>query len=310
MQKRGISPLIATILIIGFTIVLAAMVMQWGTTLLKGIQEQTGKQAELKIACTGISNLEIVPLSPSEIRLNNNNDIALEGFIFRSYIGDDIITTDIPIGIDKLGSRKFTIITDYSKGIPNKVGVFPKIRTSEGKIAICDSEITKDITTVPTKSGLDLTWASQLQLTQLRNVYKNGIVQDASTFNVNQFVVNLIQKTQTPVPGDGSSVSTLTGTLNVIDSASGNIVIPDTTFSAIINGDRLALSIIYRDTTSGTLTNYALAGSLVDTNADTQIDTSEGAIAIILKAETIGAAATLQALGFENVYAEYSGVAS
>ena len=316
MQKRGISPLIATILIIGFTIVLAAMVMQWGTTLLKGIQEQTGKTAELKITCTGISNLEIVPLSPSEIRLNNNNDVALEGFIFRSYVGDDIITTEIPMSIDKLGSRKFTILTNYNKGIPNKVGVFPKVMTSDGKIATCDSELTKDISTTPTKLGLDLTWASQLQLTQLKNAYKNGKPEPAPT-GLDSLIIKFDNPpgiTQTPVP-DGTSVSKLTGSISLIaindpaDPNDDSVIEQNVTFSGIVNGDRLAISVVYIDPINGVISNVGIAGSLIDTNADNKIDASEGALAVVFGGETVEAAAIIQAL-FKDAYAEYYGVAS
>ena len=40
-MKRGISPLIATVLIIGFTIVLAAVVIRWGGDFLTGTTEES-----------------------------------------------------------------------------------------------------------------------------------------------------------------------------------------------------------------------------------------------------------------------------
>ena len=40
-NKRGISPLIATVLLIGFTVALAAMVMTWGSGFIKKTTEQT-----------------------------------------------------------------------------------------------------------------------------------------------------------------------------------------------------------------------------------------------------------------------------
>ena len=46
MKKRGISPLIATVLIIGFTIVLAALVMQWGSGLFENIRAGSEERAE------------------------------------------------------------------------------------------------------------------------------------------------------------------------------------------------------------------------------------------------------------------------
>ena len=41
MKKRGISPLIATVLIIGFTIVLAAVVIQWGGFLVNKLKQDS-----------------------------------------------------------------------------------------------------------------------------------------------------------------------------------------------------------------------------------------------------------------------------
>ena len=37
MNKKGISPLIATVLILGFTVALAAIIMTWGTDFTKKI---------------------------------------------------------------------------------------------------------------------------------------------------------------------------------------------------------------------------------------------------------------------------------
>ncbi len=54
-NKKGISPLIATVLIIGFTIVLAALVITWGTKLFKGTVQDTQKTADFsKLCSTGI----------------------------------------------------------------------------------------------------------------------------------------------------------------------------------------------------------------------------------------------------------------
>ena len=41
MKKRGISPLIATVLIIGFTIVLAAAIFQWGGSLVNKLKQDS-----------------------------------------------------------------------------------------------------------------------------------------------------------------------------------------------------------------------------------------------------------------------------
>ena len=50
-NKRGISPLIATVLLIGFTIVLAAIVFKWGTLFTKQTTGSTDCQSQATIAC-------------------------------------------------------------------------------------------------------------------------------------------------------------------------------------------------------------------------------------------------------------------
>ncbi len=46
-SKKAISPLIASVLIIGFTIALAVMIMTWGVDLMSGITGSTANKAEL-----------------------------------------------------------------------------------------------------------------------------------------------------------------------------------------------------------------------------------------------------------------------
>lgn len=53
--KKGISPLIATVLLIGFTIVLAALVMRWGGTLFKTTTQTTGCESQGRLQCTSTS---------------------------------------------------------------------------------------------------------------------------------------------------------------------------------------------------------------------------------------------------------------
>lgn len=50
-NKRGISPLIATVLIIGFTVALAAVIMVWGQGFIKGMQEKTEAGADVQLIC-------------------------------------------------------------------------------------------------------------------------------------------------------------------------------------------------------------------------------------------------------------------
>jgi len=84
-NKKGISPLIATVLIIGFTIVLAALVITWGTKLFKSTVEQTGKTAEYSRICSTSVNIEYtasVSGSDTKIVASNKASQGVEGFLF------------------------------------------------------------------------------------------------------------------------------------------------------------------------------------------------------------------------------------
>jgi len=52
INKKGISPLIATVLLIGFTIVLAALVIRWGSELVSSLTQEQSCQNEATISCT------------------------------------------------------------------------------------------------------------------------------------------------------------------------------------------------------------------------------------------------------------------
>lgn len=53
-KKKGISPLIATVLIIGFTIVLAAVVMNWGGAFVRNLTEEQSKLTQTAVGCMQI----------------------------------------------------------------------------------------------------------------------------------------------------------------------------------------------------------------------------------------------------------------
>ncbi len=78
-NKRGISPLIATVLVIGFTIVLAAMVITWGTRLFQTTVEETEAESKFTLACTTGLKVDVVKrnladdFSTLSVTLKNTN---------------------------------------------------------------------------------------------------------------------------------------------------------------------------------------------------------------------------------------------
>ena len=67
-NKKGISPLIATVLLIGFTVALAGIVITWGSNFVKNITSGTEERTESTLACAGDLNFDrLVPSSMERI---------------------------------------------------------------------------------------------------------------------------------------------------------------------------------------------------------------------------------------------------
>ncbi len=148
--KKGVSPLIATVLVIGFTIVLAALVMQWGGGLFKGVQEDTAETSDFKIACsTKLVNLDVMAekvVDNVTVTLDNKNDFSdLSGIQIRLYneagkaLGAPVKDEgDIPPF--EVGE----VTLPFAAGA-KEVGVFPIVKV-KGKDKVCENEF---------KSGID-----------------------------------------------------------------------------------------------------------------------------------------------------------
>ena len=170
-SKKGISPLIATVLIIGFTIVLAALVIQWGGSLFKNIQEETGETSELNIACTELlTGLEVTP-TPGilnnrkyiDLVVDNTKNKEIAGFIFRVYNeGEtkvDVFDTtneedqgliglqgeEQEFSLEANNLKVYRLFYDNAEiPTPVKVGIKPIIKVGS-KLEPCSRETTKEI---------------------------------------------------------------------------------------------------------------------------------------------------------------------
>ncbi len=139
-NKKGISPLIATVLLIGFAVALAAVVMTWGGGFIRKTTEETGTTAEKTMMCARLDlRIEGYSCKGNKITLSNNNDIKVEKVVFRFFDinGNFIEEKESLRGIDPYG------INEYSPGFPGgsyKVQVIP---TLEGDVVCAETPIEK-----------------------------------------------------------------------------------------------------------------------------------------------------------------------
>ncbi|MEK6862082.1 MAG: archaellin/type IV pilin N-terminal domain-containing protein [Nanoarchaeota archaeon] len=74
MNKKGISPLIATVLLVGFTIVLAVVVVNWARNLTEGITSDVSCETEANSLCR---NMPTIPVVLSNVNPNNRTRIVI-----------------------------------------------------------------------------------------------------------------------------------------------------------------------------------------------------------------------------------------
>jgi len=155
-NKKGISPLIATVIIIGLTIVLAALVVTFGTNLVKKTTDETEKTSTISTACSDVAlklNLKSTLLNGTvNVNVDNSGSKKFEGLMFRVYnVGETPVDSyDTDVASDK-GTKIVTTDNDYtvspnlvktftltltSVTTPVKVGVKPKINIL-GKTEVC-----------------------------------------------------------------------------------------------------------------------------------------------------------------------------
>ena len=145
-MKKGISPLIATVLVIGFTIVLAAVIMQWGGSFVRGLTEKQAVQTELQTQCIDLT-FEITHVKLNETDGNWTFDVIsqvnkeIAGFIPRVLMDGEVISATLDpqelSGISPLGGKKYSLIQtspEIEEGATYQISLLPEIMINNQKM--------------------------------------------------------------------------------------------------------------------------------------------------------------------------------
>ncbi len=142
MKKRGISPLISTILIIGFTIVLAAFVIQWGLGSFQKYKESSDFESRVALACSDVNfkiNEACILFNTTNIVLENLGSGKIKGFLYRVKSDKGVSVTDSQNGLNEY-SQKTILDAGFDAlnlGTPKEIEIFPKILLDKKEV-ICD----------------------------------------------------------------------------------------------------------------------------------------------------------------------------
>ena len=152
-NKRGISPLMATVLLVAFSIALGAVVMSWGEDYIATNSEFTAGANELGAGCDRVSfsiiSVKGVPqvcYDPSAVQIfiENGQSIELANIQARLVGTDGIVQAEIfsePLA--PLNAIKTTFAYD-NIGFPLQLKIIPKINISNTEIFCADKAIVID----------------------------------------------------------------------------------------------------------------------------------------------------------------------
>ena len=144
MLKKGVSPLIATVLLIGFTIVIVTTVTLWNKTYVTELKQKQGSISSSKLDCLTDIAVTIKDLrisgSSFEVDVENlkqNVDSFL--FIVRGDKGQDSVEV-----LQSLSASEIKTLTGefniLQVGNPEAVDVIPKVFIGPGSYEPCSSK--------------------------------------------------------------------------------------------------------------------------------------------------------------------------
>ena len=140
-SKRGISPLIATVLLIAFAVALGAVVMNWGRSYVEETARQSGITSDTRVTCAQQVNLEVVQVGRVpricynsnerviDVTMTNSGDVEILGVLF-NVLGENGVAeheSDFVLGRGRI--NKYSIDYDISElGSIEFVQAIPKVR--------------------------------------------------------------------------------------------------------------------------------------------------------------------------------------
>jgi flagellin-like protein len=158
LNKKAVSPLIATVLLIAFAVALGALVMNWGREYIEATQEKVTLQSEQQTSCTFDTSISLVnigdkpcfdPQDNNFYAIIENGDYELAGYKVTIFANNSIYENETTAVIKRVESK--IIKAGLPPGITSiqKVTIIPKIKIKGGKEDVYCPNAKIDIDDVP-----------------------------------------------------------------------------------------------------------------------------------------------------------------
>ncbi len=139
MGKRGISPLIATVLIIGFTVALASVIFVWGGGFIRGMQAGVSDSEAKASTCASaiIETSDIQQVAPNKMKflLENTGQSDLKSIIVR-ITGDKGTASVTKAGVSSAGKKAYEAeFVPESVGVINRLEIIPTVDVNKKSVS-------------------------------------------------------------------------------------------------------------------------------------------------------------------------------
>ena len=160
-QKRAISPLVATVLLIAFAVALGAIVMNWGKGYIETQAETTETQGGIQTDCARYIDLNIVKISGErQICYNESTGSENDTGILKYVLRNDG-TLDIPgFKIQVIGENGAENIDAWNESIPSG-GVLSSKGMDNASLYTYNKTIVGNVTQITFKPYIDVAGQSE-----------------------------------------------------------------------------------------------------------------------------------------------------
>jgi len=146
MSKKGISPLIATVLIIGIVGIIASFLLIWSQDIFKTTMKSPEEDAEAEMICESEVefNIEDIVLidEGTEITVTNNANTQIENFVAKVYLDTgEVKLIEGLVAVNTLGAYDTKSYTIKYDGVATKIELVPKIKLKEDRTTICKKKV-------------------------------------------------------------------------------------------------------------------------------------------------------------------------
>lgn len=147
-RKRGVSPLIATILLVGFTVSIVTLTILWSSGYIQERAQKEDKLADAKLNCENLKfTVSEAYQSGSELfmTLENQATFDIDAFILRIY-GDtgEVEAVDLRQSLGSLETKKVNLgSVDFDVGVVETittVDIIPQLRAGKGTYVPCSGK--------------------------------------------------------------------------------------------------------------------------------------------------------------------------